>query len=125
MSKHKKSKHIHKYQRAMLGDKHVIYRCVLMDCSHYVDARLIEGRLSVCHRCDEPFQIGKKAALLAKPHCDECTRNMKSSVNKVQHLTVEQPQQLTKEEKAVVRQTNRTIDRLKELLNSTDLLKEI
>ena len=67
-------KHTHKYRRSTLGmKKWKIYKCVLPGCTHYIDASLIQNRISICWRCEEPFVIDKRLSELAKPHCHKCT----------------------------------------------------
>lgn len=68
-----RGKHIHKYRRAKLG-KSVIYKCAISGCTHYILKDLIEGRISVCWRCPNPFVITKKTLknCPAMPHCDNC-----------------------------------------------------
>lgn len=66
--------HIHKYKRATLGmKKWKIYRCILPGCSHYIDATLIRNKISLCHRCNEPFIVENRLAELSEPHCFDCT----------------------------------------------------
>lgn len=68
------SKHIHQYKRVKWGEKFV-YRCILPDCKgHYLTKEFIEGRIGLCPRCKNPFQLTK--ALIHKkvePHCADCT----------------------------------------------------
>ncbi len=62
--------HIHKYKRVKLGkDKTFItYRCMLPDCSHYIEQKLVVGRKSLCWKCDEPVIITKdKNGVQARP----------------------------------------------------------
>jgi len=68
------TKHIHKYQRDKLGKKHIIYRCVIPGCTHYVSRKMAKNRLSICHVCNEPMIIDSFAITLAKPHHNECTK---------------------------------------------------
>lgn len=71
-------KHVHhKYQRARLGKKYVIYRCMLPNCTHYVSEDLLQNRVAICWRCEEPFQITAELATLARPHCKACTKTKK------------------------------------------------
>lgn len=66
-------KHIHKYKRTKLG-KSIIYRCMLVACPHFISKDLIEGRLSICSRCETPFVITKRTLknCPANPHCENC-----------------------------------------------------
>jgi len=67
----KKNNHTHQYVREKLG-KQLIYRCILPDCSHYILARLVLGRKSLCNYCGAEFVIDKHNSTLRKPHCNEC-----------------------------------------------------
>ncbi len=84
----KKIDHIHKYQRTTLGRrKYPIYRCMTPGCTHYVDATLILNRICECWRCGKAMVIGKYAARLAKPHCDDCIKKDDSDrINKIGEL---------------------------------------
>ena len=68
----KKHDHIHKYKRyTYKSTGHQIYRCTIIGCTHFLNAVLLPGRLSICWRCEGQFVV--KNTLLAKPHCDACT----------------------------------------------------
>ena len=84
----KKPDHLHKYQRTILGRRNwLIYRCMVPGCTHYIDADLILNRLCECWRCGNAMAINKRAALLAKPHCDDCVRSpKKDEVDKLTEL---------------------------------------
>lgn len=43
-------------------------------CTHYVRLDMAENRICACNRCGEPMILDKKALMLAKPHCLNCTR---------------------------------------------------
>ena len=81
-------KHTHKYRRSALGTKRwKIYKCVLPGCTYYIDAKLIENRISICWRCNDPFVIDKRLSELAKPHCHDCTdRKKKPDENVLRYL---------------------------------------
>lgn len=66
--------HVHKYHKVKLG-KHVVYKCALGGCPHYIRKELVEGRISICWICDEPFQITKVSSSLLRPHCISCTKS--------------------------------------------------
>lgn len=73
------SKHaVHKYERANLSrapDKeYFVYRCVLPNCSHYIQEELIWGRASICHRCGNQFIVQNRARLkgVRKLYCNDC-----------------------------------------------------
>ena len=70
MSK-KKFQHFHKYKRVTYPSKHIVYKCVIPRCTHFINAPLLIGREAACFRCGGPFII--KNLILAKLHCDSCT----------------------------------------------------
>lgn len=70
------SSHTHKYQRAKLGPKYLIYRCMLPGCSHYVPANLVVGRECICWNCGDSFYI-KKGHIQKSPKCPDCTGSKK------------------------------------------------
>lgn len=78
-------KHVHKYQRVDIGRKNgpndrkkfIVFKCVLPDCTHYVEEALAEGKFCVCNRCNGLMTLTKAAMQLAKPHCPDCTKRKK------------------------------------------------
>jgi len=72
-----RGKHIHKYRRLKLGQKnYIVYECVLPNCPHFLNEKLVDGRACVCWRCGNPFVMNPETHLL-KPHCKKCTRGPK------------------------------------------------
>lgn len=69
-----KVKHIHQYQAVTLGKNYRVYRCVRPDCSHYLPARLVFGKRSLCNRCGKEIEMDNFALSLDKPHCVTCTK---------------------------------------------------
>lgn len=72
-----KAKHIHQYKRVNLrADKtaapYYVFKCQRALCSHYLPMDLVEGKLSECPRCDNPFKLEKHHLQLVVPHCDNC-----------------------------------------------------
>jgi hypothetical protein len=76
--------HIHKYQRAKLGSKYIIYKCTLPDCSHFIRKELVPGRRSICWYCNEPFILTKASLRLKSPNCG-CRKS-----NRVKGSTLEE-----------------------------------
>ena len=76
-----KKKHIHKFKRADIGRKNgpndrkkfIVFKCILPDCTYYVEESLAEGKFCICNRCDSLMTLNKAAMMLAKPHCPSCT----------------------------------------------------
>ena len=68
----------HKYIRDKFPNGRRIYKCVLLDCHHYLPEQFIEGKASLCWRCGNVFQISKALADLKRPHCKKCTKVKKT-----------------------------------------------
>jgi hypothetical protein len=64
----------HRYARIKLKGSHTVYKCQNPGCTHFIVPDLLEGRIAQCFHCAKDFVITKAKALLAKPHCDDCTR---------------------------------------------------
>lgn len=69
--------HLHKYKRVDLGNKYLVFKCMVPSCSHYVPLKLAEGKLCECNRCGNPMVITKANVDLARPHCIDCTKRKK------------------------------------------------
>ena len=92
----KKYSHIHKYERRELG-KFTVFKCAVPGCVHYVRKILAENRITICWRCGEAFVLTKFALRYRRPHCTDCIKTKKKV----------------------------TYDRLKELLESSDMLSKV
>ena len=104
MRTRKKLEHTHKYEKKMLGS-HMVFKCAIPGCHHYIRKELAEGRFSVCWRCEETFVLDKVALGLRRPHCIPCTKFKKKHTEKVDKV--------------------KSIDRLAELFSSQDLLSKV
>lgn len=80
-----KSNHnTHKYRRVenkKTGT--IIYRCDLINCTHYVTENLVWNRLSICWKCGEDFVFTKqlkysKKNVQKKPKCLNCLNPKKT-----------------------------------------------
>jgi hypothetical protein len=100
------NKHIHKYQKEVLGKDYRILRCHIPGCNHYIRESLGIGKLSLCNRCNEPIVLTSWHLQRKKPHCQECTKDsgFAKKYKKVDEVST---------------------DRLKELLTADDLLKKV
>lgn len=73
----------HKYQRVTLGQKgtYEVYKCMLPDCAHYVQAQLAVGRLSLCWGgCGNNVLLDQDAVgdrKVWRPMCDDCREERK------------------------------------------------
>jgi hypothetical protein len=65
----------HKYRRVKWG-KHeaIVWKCVLTGCMHYIHDEFIEGKISLCYRCGNPFAMDKESMMRVKPCCSNCIR---------------------------------------------------
>lgn len=74
----------HKYRLKNLARKkdtpdYWVYICIKQSCTHHIRVELVEGKVSECNRCGEPF-VMKLAKLkhgdriIHRPHCEECTK---------------------------------------------------
>jgi ssDNA-binding Zn-finger/Zn-ribbon topoisomerase 1 len=74
-------KHIHKFKKTDIGRKNgpndrkkfIVFKCVLPDCTYYIEASLAEGKFCICNRCGNLMILTKAAMKLAKTHCPDCT----------------------------------------------------
>lgn len=75
----KKHQGPHKYRRKWLGKnkEYEVYACVLPGCLHYIVPDLLEGKESICWRCNKVFTMTNTTKELAKPHCKNCTKGKK------------------------------------------------
>lgn len=78
------NKHIHKYRlrnltRNSTKEPYHVYICIKQDCTHHVRVDLVDGKLSECNRCGNPFviklaKIKHGDRIIVRPHCDDCTK---------------------------------------------------
>jgi hypothetical protein len=74
MSNTKSRRHIHKYYRVLLGATPV-WACALPNCNHYMPEimeRMVPGKMSICHGCDEKFVLDTESMRPTHPMCMEC-----------------------------------------------------
>jgi len=65
-------KHIHKYERVDIGVRksHIVWRCILKDCTHYLRAPMLIGKSCICWGCGQPMIIkGPVSKLQVRPVC--------------------------------------------------------
>lgn len=76
-------KHIHKLKRVNIGTKdkqYLVYRCTIIHCTAYFPPKLIEGKIVLCNRCNNPMVMNKLALELARPHCQDCVERKNKTV---------------------------------------------
>lgn len=83
----KKVNHLHKYKKfnlGMNGKDYFVYKCMIVDCSHYVPVQLAEGKLCECNRCGDTMVItkvqlkGSVHRAMSRPHCLTCIKRRTS-----------------------------------------------
>ena len=74
--------HIHRYEKTVLGKNgYTVFRCNLPECTHYVAARLAEGKKTICNRCGDEMILDKRAMRFVKPYCVNCVKTKKSEAH--------------------------------------------
>lgn len=65
--------HTHKYEKIKWGtNKTIIWKCALVDCSHYLHVEFILGKKSICWKCGNQFLMTYSKLLRNRPKCDKC-----------------------------------------------------
>jgi hypothetical protein len=73
MTKRQLSKHVHLYEKVKWGKEGtVIWKCQVLNCTHYLHVEFILGRTSICYKCGLPFTMTPPKLLRKKPKCDKC-----------------------------------------------------
>ena len=83
-------KHIHKYQRILLGAKKIAkkdgkryiercagteyMKCMFPGCSHFILLELAIGRESICWACEDVLILNKENMTRTKPTHKDCRR---------------------------------------------------
>ena len=67
----KTNAHIHKYQKAKLGN-FVVFKCMLPGCPHYIRRELVIGRESICWNCNTKMILTMANTVLKRPTHEEC-----------------------------------------------------
>lgn len=85
--------HIHRYSRFNIAKKgnpdYWVMKCNLPSCNHYTPGKTklsfptLRGQIALCNKCNEKFELNKRALRFAKPICDDCViRKNKSELEK-------------------------------------------
>ena len=91
-------KHIHRYEKTILGkNNYIIFRCNLPSCPHYVSAKLAEGKLTLCNRCGEQMLLDKRAMRFVKPYCVNCVQIKKKDIHEKILEFLEDPNNVTRD----------------------------
>jgi hypothetical protein len=79
------TQHIHKYRRIDIGrDKpYFVMQCGLDGCKHYTPMKTklscpsLKGKISICNKCGDRFQLDRRALRQAMPTCFSCIESPK------------------------------------------------
>ena len=69
------SDHLHVYRR-IKGSK-TMYVCDHPDCTHRMTREYLVGKRALCPKCNQAYEIKRSSLTLARPHCENCTREKK------------------------------------------------
>lgn len=69
-------KHIHKYQKVILGRNkdYVLYKCMIPSCTHNLQPELMLGIEAMCYDCGTTFTINSRADLIERLKCLDCRK---------------------------------------------------
>lgn len=91
-------KHIHKYKRVDRGRKgkpFFVMQCQLPGCNHYtamqtkMSAPALVGKIGLCNKCEEPFELTRSSLRLAFPTCD-CKNNPNTIPEIIESINTEE-----------------------------------
>lgn len=65
--------HIHKFKRhTYKSTGATVYFCALPDCNFKIGTQFALGKMCICWRCGNPFQMTAYSIRAAQPHCPAC-----------------------------------------------------
>jgi hypothetical protein len=81
------AQHVHKYRRVDIGREkpYFVMQCGLDGCQHYVPMRtklscpVLKGKISICNKCGDRFQLDRRALRQAQPTCISCVVSPKKA----------------------------------------------
>lgn len=87
-------KHIHKFRRVDIGkDKpYWVMKCALVGCNHYTPMKSklscprLKDEAAICNKCEEPFQLNRRALRMAQPTCDSCVVTKETKLTKAEEF---------------------------------------
>jgi len=71
-------RHVHTYERSPWNKK--IYRCADPECSHFVNKKMILGKVSMC-KCGNKFILTPYDLLLKNPLCTNCSARKRKKLS--------------------------------------------
>lgn len=77
------AQHLHKYRRVNIGRKadYWVMQCKLPKCNHYVpmvtkvSVPALVGKIALCNKCNDPFELDRYALQKAEPVCRDCVKS--------------------------------------------------
>lgn len=72
----KSKRHTHKYHQVVLPVMGKVWACALPECTHHMPphyAPLVEGKNSLCWKCNGPMVLHAENMEQEKPICDDCS----------------------------------------------------
>lgn len=83
--------HIHTYRRVDIGKKEPSYimQCSDAECKYFVSmaSKLscprLRGKLALCNKCGESFELNRRALRMAEPVCNNCVKRKTSEIHKL------------------------------------------
>src|SRR5215475_10592032 len=64
--------HIHKFKRDTYSTGKKFYYCIQPDCNFKIECKHALGKISLCHVCNQSFQMNEYSIRKAKPKCNNC-----------------------------------------------------
>lgn len=64
------------------------YFCATPECNSRTEPKLTYGKLAICWRCGEPFQMTPRSYQMDKPHCEGCTISRKTKLRKADEPSI-------------------------------------
>ena len=83
-----KRNHVHKLKLHTFKNGTKAFFCV-DDCDYRIDRELALGKMTICFRCGQPFQLNQYSLGLVKPHCEAChvSKSSKPRIGQVMNAT--------------------------------------
>jgi hypothetical protein len=66
-----KRNHTHKLKLHTFKNGTKVFFCI-DDCDYRIARELALGKMTICFRCGNPFQLNQYSLNLVKPHCEDC-----------------------------------------------------
>lgn len=77
----KKESHIHKLKRHTYKKSGAVtYFCVL-NCTFKIAPELAIGKIVLCNRCGNPFEMTQYTITLKAPHCEKCHKKKNNFID--------------------------------------------